>query len=105
MAVNGFYPHEFAGEDVTGWENQPFSILTAAAQVRTCQHAQLAREHLTALRRRTQTLLVEPVPYQKVAGTGFYQQFLDNREWPQFMRASRETMLASLRQHALPSAA
>ena len=46
------------------------------------------------------TLLVEPVPYQKVAGTGFYEQFLDTREWPQFMRAGREAMLASLRRHA-----
>lgn len=105
VAVNGFYPHEFGGEDVTGWDARPFSILTAAAQVRTCQHAQLAREHLTTLRRHTQTLLVEPVPYQKVAGTGFYQQFLDNREWPQFMRAGREAMLASLHQHTRPSAA
>jgi NTE family protein len=105
VAVNGFYPHEFGGEDVTGWDARPFSILTAAAQVRTCQHAQLAREHLTTLRRRTRTLLIEPVPYQKVAGTGFYQQFLDSRDWPQFMRAGREAMLASLRQQACLSAA
>ncbi len=48
-----------------------------------------------------QTLLVEPVPYWKVAGTGFYEQFLDTREWPQFMRAGRETTLAALRKHAL----
>jgi len=40
-----------------------------------------------------------PVAYWKVAGTGFYQQFLDNSEWPQFMRAGRETMLDSLRRH------
>ena len=43
------------------------------------------------------TLLVEPVPYQKVAGTGFYQQFLDNAEWPEFMRAGRAAMLDTLR--------
>jgi NTE family protein len=100
IAVNAFYPHEFAGEDVTGWDTQPLSILSAAAQVRTCQHAQLAREHLARLRRQARTLLVEPVPYQKVAGTGFYQQFLDNTEWPQFMRAGRDATLASLRQRA-----
>jgi NTE family protein len=105
VALDCFYPHEFGGEDVTGWDHRPLSILTAAAQVRNCQHAQLAREHLTTLRRHAQTLLVEPVPYQKVADTGFYQQFLDNREWPQFMRAGREAMLASLHQHASPSAA
>jgi hypothetical protein len=46
-----------------------------------------------------------PVPYWKVAGTGFDEQFLDTCEWPRFMRAGREAMLASLHQHALPSAA
>ena len=101
VAVNGFYPHEFGGEDVAGWDTRPLSIVTAAAQVRTCQQAELAREHLARLRRAAQTLLVEPVPYWKVAGTGFYEQFLDTREWPQFMRAGRETTLAALREHAL----
>jgi NTE family protein len=105
VAVNGFYPHEFGGEDVTGWNTRPFNIVTAASQVRTCQQAQLAREHLARLRRQARTLLVEPVPYWKVAGTGFYEQFLDTREWPQFMRAGREATLACLRQHAFPSAA
>ena len=33
------------------------------------------------------------------------EQFLDTREWPQFMRAGREAMLTSLRQHAPRSAA
>jgi NTE family protein len=98
VAVNAFYPHEFQGEDVTGWEGRLLSIVSAASQVRTCQHAELAREHLARLRREARTLLVEPVPYWKVAGTGFYQQFLDTREWPEFMRAGREAMLASLRQ-------
>lgn len=61
---------------------------------------ELAREHLARLRRETRTLLVEPVPYGKVAGTGFYEQFLDTRQWPEFMRAGRQAMLASLYQHA-----
>ena len=100
VAVNAFYPHEFQGEDITGWDGRPLSIVSAASQVRTCQHAELAREHLARLRREARTLLVEPVPYWKVAGTGFYQQFFDTREWPEFMRAGRMAMLASLRQHA-----
>jgi NTE family protein len=105
VAVNGFYPHEFGGEDISGWDTRPLSIVPAASQVRTCQQAQLAREHLARLRRQTRTLLIEPVPYHKVAGTGFYEQFLDTREWPEFMRAGRAAMLAALRQHAARSAA
>ncbi len=105
VAVNGFYPHDFLGEDVTGWDGRSLSIVSAASQVRTCQQAELAREHLARLRRAADTLLVEPVPYGKVAGTGFYQQFLDTREWPAFMRAGRAAMLASLRRSARRAAA
>jgi NTE family protein len=100
VAVNCFYPHEFGGEDVTGWDRRPLSIVSAASQVRTCQQAELAREHLARLRGAARTLLVEPVPYGKVAGTGFYEQFLDTREWPEFMRAGRAAMLDSLRRAA-----
>jgi NTE family protein len=105
VAINCYYPHEFQGENATGWDTRPFSIVEAASQVRTCQHVQLAREHLARLRQQADTLLVEPVPYWKVAGTGFYQQFLDTREWPQFMRAGRAAMLDSLREHAGSAAA
>lgn len=100
VAINCFYPHEFQGEDVTGWDGRSLSIISAASQVRTCQHAELAREHLARLRREARTLLIEPVPYWKVAGTGFYEQFLDTREWPEFMRAGRAAMLDALRQQA-----
>jgi NTE family protein len=100
VAVNAFYPTEFQGDDMTGWGDRLFSIVAAAAQVRTCQHVELAREHLARLRRGVRTLLVEPVPYRKVAGTGFYGQFLDNSEWPEFMRAGRSAMLDVLRQQA-----
>ena len=105
IALNAFYPHDFQGEDVTGWDRRPASIVAAASQVRTCQQAALAREHLSRLRRETETLLVEPVPYGVVSGTGFYKQFLDSRDWPQFMRAGREATLTAVRQHVSGEAA
>jgi NTE family protein len=97
IALNGFYPHDFHGEDVTGWEHRPFSIVTAASQVRTSQQAQLARENIARLRAAADTVLIEPVPCQKVAGTGFYEQFINTAEWPAFMRAGRTSMLDTLR--------
>lgn len=100
IAVNGFYPHDFQGEDVSGWARRPLSIVTLASQVRTSQQAQLARENIARLRATADTVLIEPVPYHKVAGTGFYQQFLDNAEWPTFMRAGRTSMLDALRLRA-----
>ena len=89
VAVNGFYPPGFAGEDVRGWERHPASIVTVASQVRTCQQSELARVNLGRLRDAMPVAMIEPVPYEKVRGLGFYRQFLDNNEWPQFMQAGR----------------
>jgi NTE family protein len=89
VAVNGFYPPDFEGEDASGWESKLGSILHVASQVRTSQQIELAREHLRRLRASTRVLMLDPVPYQRVRGLGFYRQFLDTSEWPDFMRAGR----------------
>ena len=89
LAINGFYPPEFAGEDATGWQERRGSIFYVASQVRTCQQVELARENLARLRAACDVMMIEPVPYEKVRGVGFYRQFLSTREWPQFMRAGR----------------
>jgi NTE family protein len=91
LALNCFYPPEFAGEDATGWEHRAASILYVASQVRTCQQAELARQNLRRLREHTDVLLVHPVPYGKVQGLGFYRQFLDTTDWPAFMHAGWRT--------------
>ena len=89
LAINGFYPPGFAGEDATGWEYRPASILYVASQVRTCQQIELARENLARLRSASTVEMIEPVPYQKVRGIGFYREFLSTRDWAEFMRAGR----------------
>jgi NTE family protein len=96
VAVNGFYPPEFHGEDATGWQDRTFSILSIASQVRTCQQIELARVNLARLRRSATVVMLEPVPYTKVRGTGFYRQFLETSEWPAFMRAGRTDALRAL---------
>jgi NTE family protein len=97
IAVNCFYPSGFSGEDVSGWDRRPLSVLQLGSQVRTSQQVQLARENLARLRDRARVLLVEPVAYREVYGTGFYQQFIDTSRWPQFMLAGREATLAAVR--------
>ena len=86
VAVNGFYPPGFVGEDQTGWHDRSMSILYAASQVRTSQQVALARANLEQLRRACPVELIEPVPYEKVQGAGFYRQFVDSSEWASFMR-------------------
>jgi NTE family protein len=90
LAINGFYPPGFKGEDATGWESRPASILYVASQVRTCQQVELARENLARLRAASKVIMIEPVDYETVRGVGFYRQFLSTRDWPTFMRAGRD---------------
>ena len=96
VAVNGFYPPEFAGEDATGWHERSLSILYVASQVRTSQQTELARENLARLREACTVRLIDPVPYAKVRGVGFYRQFIDNAEWAGFMRLGRAAGLQAL---------
>lgn len=103
IAVNVFYPPGFIGEDATGWEAERASILRAASQIRTSQHIALARANLDRLRARCEAVLIEPVPYTAVSGTGFYRQFIDTTDWPGFIAAGAEQTREALRR--LPSAA
>lgn len=97
IAINGFYPKEFEGDDITGWLEKPASILYAASQVREIQHIELARENLARLRREVPVVrLINPVPYEAIRGVGLYRQFLDNAMWPDFMRAGLLTTRRAL---------
>lgn len=99
IAVNAFYPPGFEGEDATGWDRRRLSVVHIGSQVRTSQQVQLARENLVRLRARADVLMLEPVDYEKVRGTGFYRQFLDTSDWPAFMLAGRAATLTALQGH------
>ncbi|MDE3085866.1 MAG: patatin-like phospholipase family protein [Acidobacteriota bacterium] len=100
LAVNGFYPPGFAGEDARGWQDRRASILYVASQVRTCQQAELARVNLERLRQATEVVMIEPVPYEVVSGVGFYRQFLTVRDWAGFMESGRRAAREALAAHA-----
>jgi NTE family protein len=103
LAINGFYPPGFEGEDASGWEYRPASILYVASQVRTCQQVELARENLARLRAASKLIMIEPVDYETVRGVGFYRQFLSTRDWPEFMRAGRDEARRALRAAPVPA--
>jgi len=99
LAINGFYPPEFAGEDASGWQDRRASILYVASQVRTSQQSELARVNLSRLRAAVDVMMIEPVSYEKVQGVGFYRQFLNPSEWPDFMRSGRAETRRVLHAH------
>lgn len=97
LAVNCFYPPDFAGEDATGFRANAWSMMDIADQVVTAPHLQLARENLARLRRRVQRVMViNPVPYTMVRRAGFYAEFLDRSDWPSFMHRGRAATLREL---------
>ena len=105
VVVNCFYPPGFAGDEVRGWEERPLSILSVADQTKTMAHLQLARRSMADLRQSVGDVVVlEPVPYAKVHGAGLYGQFLDSREWPDFMADGYQAMAATLGPGDLPQA-
>ncbi len=101
LAINGFYPPRFTGEDASGWQDRRNSILAIASQVRTCQQVELARTNLARLEAEVEVMMIEPVSYAKVRGAGFYRQFLNTRDWPEFMPRRSDGGPTS---HRLPAA-
>jgi NTE family protein len=83
IGVNTFYPEDFAGEDVTGWDRQSFSVLRVSPQPRHGQHLEAARMQLRLIQDRC--LLLHPVPYEEIKGVKFYEQFFDRSRWPEFI--------------------
>lgn len=99
ILVNGFYPPGLTGDSESNWRDSTFSIVHVANQTRTMQHLELARRSLAELRRAMPVIELNPVAYDKVHGAGLYGQFLDNREWGEFMgdgyRAARRALTES----------
>lgn len=97
LAINCFYPPEFAGEDASGWEDRTWSVLDIADQVMTAQHLEIARGNLRRLRAEIGTvMMIDPVPYELVRKAGLYAQFIDHSRWAEFMQSGRRAALGAL---------
>lgn len=94
IGLNCYLPEGFAGEDVSGWMGESWSILRASGQLRWAVYLELAREHAKSLGERL--VLLHPVPYAEVRGARFYDTFLDRREWPRYMRLGHAAARAAL---------
>lgn len=83
IGVNCFYPENFAGEDLSGWDRRTFSPIRVSPQPRHGQHLELARMNLRQIEDRC--LMLHPVPYHDIKGIKFYEQFIDRSRWPEFV--------------------
>jgi NTE family protein len=80
LGVNVIMPPGFGGEDITGWLDLPHAIFRASSQLYHAQWLELARIELAKVKEKM--LLLEPLPYSEIAGTKFYEAFIDNEKWP-----------------------
>lgn len=80
IGVNVILPPGFRGEDISGWRGRPLSILEPSRQLYHAQWIALARQQLEAAGDRM--LLLEPLPYTEIAGSKFFEIFIDNIRWP-----------------------
>jgi NTE family protein len=88
VVVNGFYAEGFEPDHAPGWRDRALSILHVAGQTRLMHHIELTRRAIADLRRAVPDVIeLTPVEYSKVHGAGLYGEFLDNRSWPEYMRA------------------
>ena len=84
IGINAFYPENFRGEDHSGWHEQTFSLFRVAPQTKQSQHLEAARMQLRRIEDRC--LMIHPLPYEEIRGIRLYEQFLDRRPWPDFIR-------------------
>lgn len=94
FGINNYLPPDLRGDDVSGWRDRSWSIFRASGQLRFSGLYELAREHARALGERL--VMVTPTDYREVRGGGFYDVFLDRREWPRFVRQGHDATRAAL---------
>lgn len=81
FGVNVILPPKFDGENIEGWVDKPLAILYASKQLYHVQWLALAK--LQQKRAGERFTLLEPLPYQEIHGTRFFEVFLDNARWPE----------------------
>jgi NTE family protein len=96
IGVNTIMPPRFeSGEDISGWETRPMGILEVSRQLWHTQHIELARQQLDKIRDRT--LLLEPLPWDEIAGARFFDIIVDNANWPAHILTAYHDTKAKLR--------
>ncbi|HEX6886669.1 MAG TPA: patatin-like phospholipase family protein [Candidatus Nanopelagicales bacterium] len=97
VVVNGFYGEGFEPDHEPHWRDSVLSILRVASQTRLMHHVELTRRAIADLRRVVPDVIeLTPVDYSRVHGAGLYGEFLDNRSWPDHMRAGYDSASAAL---------
>lgn len=83
IGVNVIMPSQFRGEDITGFLDQPLSLLKGAKQLHRSAWLELARKEVASAG--DKLLLLEPLPYSEIVGSKFYEVFIDKSRWTEYI--------------------
>jgi NTE family protein len=98
IGVNTILPARLEGEDISGWPNRPLGFMRATRQFSYASHLELARRSTKQLGRKL--ILLDPVDHSELAGWGFYDLFIDRREWPRLILQGYEHTKTVLERYA-----
>lgn len=90
VVVNGFYRPGFEADEDRRWRDEPFSLIRVSGQTRLMGHLDTARRSLADLAAAAEVHMLDPVPYGTVQNAGLYTQFVDRRNWANYMRWGHE---------------
>jgi predicted acylesterase/phospholipase RssA len=103
IGVNTILPARFEAEDISGWKERPLGVMSVTQQLRHASHLELARRTKKRLGRKL--ILLDPVNAEELQGWGFYDLFIDRRNWPRLILQGYEHAKSVLERHARRSAA
>ncbi len=98
IGVNTVLPARLEGEDISGWPEHRLGFMRATRQFSYAGHLELARRTTKQLGRRL--ILIDPVDYSELHGWGFYDLFIDRREWPRLIMQGYEHAKSVLERYA-----
>jgi NTE family protein len=98
IGVNTILPARLEGEDISGWPDRPLGFMRATRQFSYASHLELARRSTKQLGRKL--ILLDPVDHSELAGWGFYDLFIDRREWPRLILQGYEHTKTVLERYA-----
>ena len=98
LGINVIMPPGFGGEDITGWADKPMSVVRASRQLYHCQWLELARQQIK--KAGPNFLMLEPLPYETITGTRFFELFLDHSRWADHIVTAYQYTKAKLQELA-----
>lgn len=94
LALNFMLPPQLVPEDISGWEDRAFGILTASRQLEQGYHLEFAQRGREMLGEKL--TIIDAADHHLLRGVPFYEYFIDRSLWPELIREGYRRTTAAL---------